>query len=91
MDPNNIDLNNIDTDALDKIGNMMGHDRDTMNKVKQMMKNPEAMKQVKRMMNQQLNKLNGNKDEQKPEQKKVGRNESCPCGSGKKYKKCCLP
>ena len=22
--------------------------------------------------------------------KKVGRNESCPCGSGKKYKKCCL-
>jgi hypothetical protein len=23
--------------------------------------------------------------------KKVGRNESCPCGSGRKYKKCCLP
>lgn len=22
-------------------------------------------------------------------QSKVGRNESCPCGSGKKYKKCC--
>lgn len=21
--------------------------------------------------------------------KKVGRNELCPCGSGKKYKKCC--
>ena len=21
---------------------------------------------------------------------KVGRNEGCPCGSGKKYKKCCL-
>ena len=21
---------------------------------------------------------------------KVGRNELCPCGSGKKYKKCCL-
>jgi len=21
---------------------------------------------------------------------KVGRNDSCPCGSGKKYKKCCL-
>ena len=21
---------------------------------------------------------------------KTGRNESCPCGSGKKYKKCCL-
>jgi hypothetical protein len=23
--------------------------------------------------------------------KKIGRNESCPCGSGKKYKKCCYP
>lgn len=22
---------------------------------------------------------------------KVGRNEPCPCGSGKKYKKCCMP
>ncbi|KKM61886.1 hypothetical protein LCGC14_1527220 [marine sediment metagenome] len=22
--------------------------------------------------------------------KKIGRNTSCPCGSGKKYKKCCL-
>jgi SWIM/SEC-C metal-binding protein len=22
-------------------------------------------------------------------EKKIGRNESCPCGSGKKYKKCC--
>lgn len=21
---------------------------------------------------------------------KVGRNQSCPCGSGRKYKKCCL-
>ncbi|MEJ2528816.1 MAG: YchJ family protein [Gammaproteobacteria bacterium] len=25
----------------------------------------------------------------KKEQPKVGRNEPCPCGSGKKYKKCC--
>lgn len=27
--------------------------------------------------------------EQKMESKKVGRNEPYPCGSGKKYKKCC--
>ncbi|MHC4705009.1 MAG: SEC-C metal-binding domain-containing protein [Planctomycetota bacterium] len=25
----------------------------------------------------------------KLETPKVGRNEPCPCGSGKKYKKCC--
>ncbi len=24
-----------------------------------------------------------------PRDKKVGRNEPCPCGSGKKYKRCC--
>jgi preprotein translocase subunit SecA len=23
--------------------------------------------------------------------RKVGRNDPCPCGSGKKHKKCCLP
>ena len=31
-------------------------------------------------------------DEAKPKidtSKKIGRNELCPCGSGKKYKKCC--
>lgn len=25
-----------------------------------------------------------------PSEPKVGRNDPCPCGSGKKYKKCCL-
>jgi len=26
----------------------------------------------------------------KEKKKKIGRNDPCPCGSGKKYKKCCL-
>jgi len=26
-----------------------------------------------------------------PNQGKIGRNNPCPCGSGKKYKKCCMP
>jgi uncharacterized protein YecA (UPF0149 family) len=25
-----------------------------------------------------------------PKMAKIGRNDPCPCGSGKKYKKCCL-
>jgi hypothetical protein len=29
--------------------------------------------------------------EPEPRPAKIGRNEPCPCGSGKKYKKCCLP
>ena len=24
-------------------------------------------------------------------EKRVGRNDPCPCGSGKKYKRCCFP
>ncbi|MCD6389209.1 MAG: SEC-C domain-containing protein [Desulfobulbaceae bacterium] len=39
-----------------------------------------------------------NSEKLKPESKiipvrqdpKIGRNQPCPCGSGKKYKKCCL-
>lgn len=30
------------------------------------------------------------KPKQMVREHKVGRNEQCPCGSGKKYKKCCL-
>ena len=30
-----------------------------------------------------------NTEENKVNDKKVGRNEKCPCGSGKKYKHCC--
>ena len=30
-----------------------------------------------------------NPSETKVAEKKVGRNEPCPCGSGKKFKKCC--
>lgn len=30
-----------------------------------------------------------NKQDHKTKAEKIGRNEICPCGSGKKYKKCC--
>lgn len=30
-----------------------------------------------------------NRPEPQKAEKKVGRNDPCPCGSGKKYKKCC--
>ena len=34
----------------------------------------------------------GNEDHEPPQipfSQKIGRNDECPCGSGKKYKKCC--
>ncbi|MCF7906895.1 preprotein translocase subunit SecA [Patescibacteria group bacterium] len=33
----------------------------------------------------------GKKSAVSSQKKKVGRNDPCPCGSGKKYKKCCYP
>ncbi len=51
-----------------------------------------------RVQKEQVKSLNDNRpgkvDKQqtvKRTQKKVGRNDPCPCGSGKKYKKCCYP
>lgn len=39
---------------------------------------------------QQLPQTPETKNPIQKKSKKVGRNEPCPCGSGKKYKKCCL-
>jgi len=45
--------------------------------------NPKAFKTQPRMSNwDHMTKIN--------ESPKVGRNDPCPCGSGKKYKKCCM-
>ena len=41
---------------------------------------PEDIKDLELLLNPIKTKLT---------EKKVGRNEPCPCGSGKKYKKCC--
>ena len=35
-------------------------------------------------------KILNKKEEEKDEFRNIGRNDPCPCGSGKKYKKCCM-
>jgi uncharacterized protein YecA (UPF0149 family) len=40
--------------------------------------------------NVDLSKLMPRKPKQVVREYKIGRNETCPCGSGKKYKHCCL-
>lgn len=53
---------------------------------------PESLDEIKRPR-QQMTLSHGEsetkKKPQKRKEKKVGRNDPCPCGSGKKYKKCC--
>jgi hypothetical protein len=41
-------------------------------------------------LNPEIEKLSAAFDSFKGKKKKIGRNDPCPCGSGKKYKKCCL-
>ena len=69
---------------IDKILKMLGKDKETINQVKQVLKNPAAMNEMKKMMNKTMGVKNVPK-----QTTKIGRNEKCPCNSGKKYKKCC--
>ncbi len=71
-------------EGFDQIGQMLGKDINTINQVKKILQNPEAMKKVNQMMGQQMGAT------PKPKTvNKIGRNEKCPCESGNKYKKCC--
>ena len=48
--------------------------------------NIERKENAKGMTNEDLNKV---KKQTPKKVKKIGRNDPCPCGSGKKYKQCC--
>ena len=72
----------------------MIHTERTKNKIKNSIKkymkeNPDTLKKFKkvslktRFPFQQKGRPKGRK------KRKIGRNEPCPCGSGKKYKRCC--
>ncbi len=49
----------------------------------------EQEKPEKRYSEKELQRMLS-KEMEPEKQKKIGRNDSCPCGSGKKYKHCCL-
>jgi len=55
-------------------------------------KDVEEMEAQQRRQQKSINQVGGEGRTKEPitrEQDKVGRNDLCPCGSGKKYKKCC--
>ncbi|MCF6179716.1 MAG: preprotein translocase subunit SecA [Geopsychrobacter sp.] len=52
----------------------------------------EQMEARRRHQQMTLNRMGSDSEGKKPvtrDEEKVGRNDPCPCGSGKKYKKCC--
>ncbi|MBN2417865.1 MAG: preprotein translocase subunit SecA [Deltaproteobacteria bacterium] len=62
----------------------------TLSRIQLMREKPEEMPRHKRRIMQMSHGDAGARMEPvKREGKKVGRNDPCPCGSGKKYKKCC--
>ena len=55
---------------------------------------PQSLQDMQRAQDQELVYSGGEstpakKQPKRREEKKIGRNDPCPCGSGKKYKKCC--
>jgi preprotein translocase subunit SecA len=55
---------------------------------------PQSLHEMQRAQDQELIYSGGDaspakKQPKRREEKKIGRNDPCPCGSGKKYKKCC--
>lgn len=50
----------------------------------------KAREYVTSMDNGVIQEATASRGQQTAKRRKVGRNEPCPCGSGKKYKKCCL-
>lgn len=57
------------------------------------LKNPLAIKKWLKQNEQKLkeeNQAGGAVEQVKREEPKVGRNEPCVCGSGRKYKNCCM-
>jgi len=60
----------------------------------------QLLESIKKQVVYSIYKISVKKEEETPSKevslsvrtsKKVGRNDPCPCGSGKKYKKCCYP
>jgi len=51
-------------------------------------KHPELYKRLRDVFKQDLARL---PKAGQPLPRIIGRNDNCPCGSGKKYKKCCMP
>lgn len=65
---------------------LTGHERTEVEDTIRVVDDPEGFKKETEEQMKSLKPL----AEAFVKKKKVGRNEPCPCGSGKKYKKCCL-
>ena len=50
----------------------------------------KRLKREKQRMLQRVKQEEKYEEEEPPQERRIGRNAPCPCGSGKKFKKCCM-
>ncbi len=90
----------VDKDFYGEYDNLLdimfeyGHEDSTID-IYERLKNWDVFtydKQIQKELKEKENKIKKDLNRRKQTQKKitVGRNDPCPCGSGKKYKKCCM-
>ena len=89
MDP----LREYQKEGFTLFGDLMDRIREetlmTLSRISLMKQAPEEMPKKKRPMHLSHGDGGDKPTQVKREGKKIGRNDPCPCGSGKKYKKCC--
>lgn len=88
-------LNNFDIDfeSEQEVGEMLNLVSDLKNHTRLWANNGHMPSELFNVERKHLTRLDSEATltaEKKAKQRKVGRNDPCPCGSGKKYKKCCL-
>ncbi len=88
-------LDNLKTDVVMILSKVQVQSREEVDAIAEQRRQAEAMAKIEMQHAQASNGELTQSDEQADshetfvrEQPKVGRNEPCPCGSGKKYKQC---
>ena len=76
-----IDLDKLDPDKLEKLMKLSNKFKDTSQN------NCDAVSEMRNILGIGLQ---GPKKTKKTTSLKIGRNDPCPCESGKKWKKCCM-
>ena len=73
--------------------NYRDRDTGTLNTIREIFNIPDAQNEGEYMQSkyaEAMAKMTGNKEFISIRQQAIGRNDPCPCGSGRKFKKCCI-
>ncbi|OWZ83181.1 preprotein translocase subunit SecA [Natranaerobius trueperi] len=87
---NLFNIRNIVFDSEDQVSEIMNLVKDLANNTRLWENNGHTPNELNERIEVPSLRESPKNPNQRTVGKKIGRNEPCPCGSGKKYKKCCL-